>query len=147
VNQDFLDLLRELLAHEVEFLVVGAHAMAVHGVPRATGDLDVWIRPGADNAAKVWRALIQFGAPVEALGFEVGDLSQPNLVWQLGVPPQRIDVLTSIDGVAFSEAYEGRAHHPVGGLRVPFLGLQALRANKAATGREKDRLDLELLAE
>jgi hypothetical protein len=146
VNEDFLDLLAALLGFDARFLVVGAHAMAVHGVVRATGDLDLWVGPGADNVEKAWMALESFGAPLEALGFSLDDLSTPGTVWQLGVPPRRIDILTSIDGVEFDEAWSARSEVDLNDLRVPVLGLEALRRNKAATGRERDRLDLELLA-
>lgn len=100
MNDDFRDLLAALLASGVRFLVVGAHAMAVHGVPRATGDLDVWIAVDGDNANRVYEALARFGAPVAAMGLSRDDFLQPDQVIQVGLPPRRIDVLTSISGVA-----------------------------------------------
>ena len=147
MNEDFLDLLGALIAAEARFLVVGAHAMAVHGVPRATGDLDVWVSTEAANADRVWEALLRFGAPVAAMGVSRQDLSRPEQVVQIGLPPRRIDILTSISGVSFDEAWGGRVTHEVGGLAVPFLGRDELVRNKRATGRTKDRADLEALGE
>jgi hypothetical protein len=147
VNEDFRDFLAALLAADARFLVVGAHAMAVHGVPRATGDLDVWIATDAANVARVWTALVRFGAPVASMGVDQDDLLRPDQVVQIGVPPRRIDILTSISGVGFEEAWSGRVSHVVGGMTVPFLGRAELIRNKRATGRTKDRADLEALGE
>jgi hypothetical protein len=147
VNEDFRDLLAALLDAEARFLVVGAHAMAVHGVPRATGDLDVWIARDAANAERVWAALLSFGAPVAAMGVSRDDLTHPDKVVQIGLPPRRIDVLTSISGVEFEEAWAGRVTHKVDGLPVPFLGRAELVRNKRASGRTKDQADLEALGE
>jgi hypothetical protein len=147
VNEDFRDLLAALLAAEARFLVVGAHAMAVHGVPRATGDLDVWIAADTGNADLVWSALLRFGAPVAAMGVARDDLTRPDQVVQIGLPPRRIDILTSISGVGFEEAWNGRVTHEVGGMQVPFLGRAELIRNKRASGRTKDRADLEALGE
>src|SRR5690606_25001568 len=129
------------------FLVVGAHAMAVHGVPRATGDLDVWIERTAANADKVWRALIEFGAPVEDLAVSRADLEAPGVVIQIGLPPRRIDILTDVTGVDFERAWDERVVIELGGLAVPFLGRETLIRNKRATGRLKDLADLEALGE
>ena len=145
MNSDFLDFLTALVRAEARFLVVGAHAMAVHGVPRATGDLDVWVRPDPENADRVWRALLDFGAPVETLGLSTGDLSTPELVFQLGLPPQRIDVLTSVTGLDFDEAWSEHRRHRVAGLDLPFLGRASLLKNKRETGRTKDLADIESL--
>jgi hypothetical protein len=147
MNEDFLDLLAALLDAQARFLIVGAHAMAVHGVPRATGDLDVWIAPDDENATRVWAALVRFGAPMAALGFSREDLTRPGQVLQIGLPPRRIDLLTAISGVQFEEAWPGRAVHEVGPLRVPFIGRSELVRNKRAAGRAKDRADLEALGE
>lgn len=147
MNEDFRDLLAALLEAGVRFLVVGAHAMAVHGVPRATGDLDVWIAADADNGERVWTALLRFGAPVAAMGVRREDLTRPDVVVQIGLPPRRIDLLTSITGVAFDGAWADRVTHDVEGLAIPFLGRAALVRNKRATGRAKDLADLEALGE
>jgi hypothetical protein len=102
LNPDFSDMLSAFTGESVEYLVVGAYALAAHGVPRATGDLDFWIRPTPENASRVLRALAAFGAPTADLALD--DLTTPDLVFQIGVEPNRIDILTSIDGVTFDEA-------------------------------------------
>ena len=145
MNEDFRDLLAALLAVDARFLVVGAHAMAVHGVPRATGDLDVWISADGDNAGRVWSALQRFGAPLAALGLSQGDFTRADQVVQIGLPPRRIDVLTSISGVDFEEAWPHRVVHALGSLAVPFIGREAFVKNKRASGRAKDLADLDAL--
>lgn len=145
LNDDFLDLLRALADAGASFLVVGAHAMAVHGVPRATGDLDVAVRPDPVNAERVLDALRGFGAPVDAHGVTAEDFSRPGLVYQVGLPPRRIDLLTELTGLSFDEAWASRVEVELGGHRVPFIGRAALARNKRATGRPKDLADAELL--
>lgn len=147
MNPDFAEFLAALLAAEARFLVVGAHALAIHGVPRATGDIDVWIDREPVNVARVWRALAAFGAPVEALGVRPADLETPDMVVQLGLPPRRIDLLTGLTGLEFAGAWATRVVHRVNGLDVPFLGRDALVRNKRASGRYKDLGDLEVLGE
>lgn len=147
MNDDFRDLLAALLEAGGRFLVVGAHAMAVHGVPRATGDLDVWIDTDPANLERVWQALLRFGAPLEAMGVSREDLKRVDAVVQIGLPPRRIDILTAITGVRFEEAWSGRVTHDVASLDVPFLGRGELLRNKRATGRAKDLADLEALGE
>lgn len=134
-----------MLAAGARFIVVGAHAMAAHGVPRATGDFDLFIEPEPTNAQRVMAALRDFGAPLDAHGIQEADLAAPGLVYQIGLPPRRIDLLTSIDGVTFDAAWAGRIQVAVDGLKLPVLGRAELIANKQATGRAKDRADLELL--
>jgi hypothetical protein len=145
MNEDFSDLLHALLAAGARFLVVGAHAMAVHGVPRATGDLDVWVATDPPNAALVWKALAGFGAPVGSLGVTQEDLKAPGHVVQIGLPPRRIDLMTSLTGLDFEDCWPRRVLHGVGQDRVPFLGREDLLANKRATGRAKDLADIETL--
>jgi hypothetical protein len=147
MNEDFLDALRALLAADARFLVVEAHALAVHGVPRATGDLDIWIERSPDNVARVWTALLDFGAPLDDLALGRSDLERPDLVIQIGLPPRRIDLLTGLSGVDFDNAWVGRIPVVVGNLEVPFLGRASLITNKRATGRLKDLADLEALGE
>jgi hypothetical protein len=144
-NDDFVDMLRALVDAGVEFLVVGAHALAVHGIPRATLDLDVWVRPSRDNAPRVIEALRAFGAPLAAHGIVSADFEEGGTVYQLGLPPNRIDLLTSISGVDFAEAWPSRVEVEVEGIRVPFIGARAQLTNKLAAGRDKDLVDAKLL--
>lgn len=146
-NRDFRDIVAELIRAEARFLIVGAHALGIHGVPRATADLDVWVEPTPENAARVWRALVAFGAPVGDLGIDELDLSRPDMVAQLGVPPYRIDLLTGISGVSFGEAWPSRIEEPFEDVRAPFIGREAFIRNKRASGRKRDLADLEALGE
>lgn len=148
MKDDWLDLLAALLGAEVRFLVVGAHALAVHGVPRGTQDLDIWIEPTAENADRVWQALAGFGAPVDSLEISRQDLTLPDVVVQLGVPPLRIDLVTGLSGVPdFDTAWHGRIEQRVRDTVVPFLGRAEMVATKRATGRPKDLADLDALGE
>jgi hypothetical protein len=141
MNADFRDLLLAFGAEEVEFVVVGAYALALHGAPRFTGDLDVFVRPSTDNAAKVWRALARFGAPIEAASVRPSDFETPGIVYQIGLPPARIDILTEISGVTFDEAWATRESADLDGARVHFIGRDAFLRNKRAAGRPKDLAD------
>jgi hypothetical protein len=143
VNHDFRDLLAEFNAHGVEYLVVGAHALAAHGHVRATKELDVWVRPDAANARRVIDALRAFGAPLHDLS--ESDLSTPGVVFQIGVPPLRIDVLTAIDGVTFEEAWPARMRTEFADLGVTVLSRQHTIQNKRAAGRTQDLADIERL--
>lgn len=143
LNPDFRDMLSAFIAEEAEFLVVGAYALAVHGAPRATGDLDCWVRRSRANATRVLRALQLFGAPTEALS--ISDLQQADLVFQIGVEPNRIDILTSIDGVEFDPAWRERLIAHIDGLAVPILSRAHLLANKRAAGRPQDLADVSVL--
>lgn len=143
MNQDFRDLFAEFNAARVEFLIVGAHALAVHGHVRATRDLDIWTRPDAANAKRVLLALESFGAPTQ--GLTVDDLAHADLIFQIGVPPIRIDVLTSISGVAFDEAWEARVQTRFGDQAVGVISREHLIRNKRASGRTQDLADLESL--
>jgi hypothetical protein len=143
MNRDFAEMLSALSAAGVEFLVVGAHAVAAHGHPRATGDLDIWVRPTPENAGRVWSALERFGAPLFDLRLE--DLGRPGVVFQIGVPPCRIDILTEITGVTFDEAWPGRLTTSVEGQTLAFIGRHELLTNKRAVGRPKDLGDVAFL--
>jgi len=145
MNQDFLDLLRAFIDRNVRFMVVGAYALGVHGRPRATGDLDVWVDPTADNAERVIRALEQFGAPMGQI--TAADFSRPGIVFQMGLPPLRIDVLTELSGLTFSEAWSSRTQAAFGPLTVDVIGREAFVKNKRATGRAKDLGDIEALGD
>jgi hypothetical protein len=143
MSPDFRDLLAEFNAHGVEFLVVGAHALAAHGLVRATKDLDVWVRPDPANAEKVLAALNAFGAPLHDLTAE--DLSNPGLIFQIGVEPIRIDVLTRIDGVDFGSAWAERFEARFADQTVSVLSRAHLIQNKKAAGRDQDLLDVKWL--
>ena len=143
MSPDFRDLLSEFNAHGVEYLVVGAYALAAHGRVRATGDLDIWVRPAPDNAARVRKALAAFGAPVRDL--TETDLIQPGLVFQIGIAPLRIDILTGIDGVEFADAWAARITTRFAGHPVAVLSIEHLIRNKRTVGRAQDLADLEWL--
>jgi hypothetical protein len=141
VNRDYAEMLSALSDAGAEFLVVGAHALAAHSEPRATGDLDVWINPTPQNAARVISALRIFGAPL--LDLSEQDLVEPGTVFQIGVVPSRIDILTGISGVAFDDAWKHRLTLEIEGVTVPVLGRAEFIANKRATGRPKDLADID----
>jgi len=143
MNQDFVDLLRSFIAHDVRFLVVGAYALAVHGRPRATGDLDAWVDATPENAPRVMRALAAFGAPMQ--GLTEADFARPGIVYQMGLPPGRIDVITELTGLTFAGAWPGRVEQPLEDMRVPVIGREAFIRNKRATGRARDLGDIEAL--
>ncbi len=145
LNPDYRDILSALREEGVEYLVVGAYALAVHGLPRATGDIDLWIRPDVDNASRVGRALMKFGAPLSDL--KETDLSTPGIVFQIGVAPSRIDILTSIDGVEFADAWKDRVEVEVEGINVKVLSRKHLMINKKAVGRPQDLADVARLEE
>ena len=140
MNRDFVEMLSALSAAGADFLIVGAHALAAHGRPRATGDLDLWVRPTPENADRVWSALQVFGAPLFDLA--KADLASPAVVFQIGVPPCRIDILTEISGVRFEDAWRRRIVLRIEEQDLPFLGREDLLANKRAAGRAKDLGDI-----
>ncbi|MBZ0234908.1 MAG: hypothetical protein K8M05_21450 [Deltaproteobacteria bacterium] len=140
---DWRSFIASLCANKVRFVIVGAHALAVHGRPRATQDLDILVAPTEANARRVAAALDDFGFSSLARAWR--RFTREDCFARLGLPPLQIDVLTSITGVTFAAAWRGRVMVDLDGLQVPFLGEAELRRNKAATGRAKDALDLELL--
>jgi hypothetical protein len=143
MSPDFRDLLAEFNAHGVEFLVVGAHALAAHGLVRATKDLGVWVRPDPLNAQRAFAALAAFGAPLHDLTIE--DLSTPGLIFQIGVEPVRIDVITTIDGVDFDEAWPARVEARLADEVVGVLSRRHLIVNKRTAGRGQELVDVEWL--
>ena len=145
MNADFRDVLLAMVGADVEFIVVGAYALAFHGVPRATGDIDILIRPSPENATRVHAALTSFGAPLGAAGVSIQDFATPGSVYQIGVPPRRVDVLTEISGISFDDAWASRVETELEGRVVPLLGRAAMIQNRLATGRTKDRADVEEL--
>lgn len=145
MNPDFRDLLAEFNAAGVEYLVVGAHALAAHGLVRATKDLDVWVRPEPQNAKRVLIALAAFGAPLHDL--TVADFSRPGITFQIGVEPIRIDVITEIDGVAFHEAWPDRLEARFVDQTVGVLSRHHLMTNKRTSARPQDLVDVRWLEE
>ena len=143
LSRDFKEFVESLNANGVEYLVVGGYAMAMHGRPRHTGDLDVWIDQRTENANRPIRALRDFG--FGDVGLSVDDFTTPNQVVQPGYPPFRIDLLTSIDGIDFQQAWGRRERLEHDGLPINFIGLDDLKANKRASGRPRDIDDLENL--
>ena len=141
MNSDFVDLLRGFVAADVRFLVVGAYALALHGKPRATGDLDVWVDATPENAPRVMRALVAFGAPLADI--TEADFSRPGVVIQLGVAPVRIDILTQLTGLTFEEAWAERVRGAFGDIAVDYIGRASFIRNKRATGRPRDLVDVE----
>jgi len=125
LNENFRDMLLALNDARVEYLIVGVYALAAHGSPRATGDIDIWVRPDPENAERVWSALVRFGAPIDQI--TVDDFAAPGIVFQIGLPPERIDVLTMISGVDFHQAWNSRMVVEIDGMSVPVLGLRELR--------------------
>lgn len=143
LNQDFRDRLFVLNDAGADYLVVGAHALAAHGYVRATKDLDVWVRCEPVNAQRVYQALHAFGAPLA--GLTIGDLATPGIVFQIGVAPIRIDIITAIDGVAFDEAWPARVESRYGDQPIHVLSREHLIQNKLASGRRQDLADVEIL--
>jgi predicted nucleotidyltransferase len=139
-EKDFIDFIELLNQHSVDYMVVGAHALAFHGRPRHTGDLDIWIKPSQQNAAKLIDVLKDFG--FGSLGLTEADFLKQNYVTQLGYPPLRIDILNTISGVAFDDAYPNAVTGEVDGLNVKFINIADFIANKEASGRQKDLSDI-----
>lgn len=144
-SQDFKEFVALLNAHRVEYLVIGGYAVGVHGAPRYTGDLDVWVNPTPDNAAKLLQALADFG--FGGFNLTVQDFTESDEIFQMGTPPFRIDVLTVIDGVRFADCASRKVVIEYDGVPTAFIGLADLQQNKRASGRPKDLLDLTALAE
>jgi hypothetical protein len=145
LQKDLREFIGLLNSHGVEYLLVGGYALAFHGAPRYTGAIDVFVRRTEENAARIERAIQAFG--FASMGLGAGDFARPDAIVQLGQPPNRIDLLTSITGVGFEEAWAGRAAGDLDGLPVHFIGREAFLKNKRATGRTQDRADLERLGE
>jgi predicted nucleotidyltransferase len=143
LNEDYRDMLRALSDERVRFLLVGAYAMAAHGYPRATMDIDIWVMPSPENAAAVLRALNHFGAPIHNLTLE--DLQVDGTIFQIGVAPRRIDLITAASGLLFEEAYQRSLTVSIEGIEVHIPSLEDLILNKRTSGRTKDLADAEAL--
>jgi len=143
LNRDYSDLLSDFRKARVRFLVVGAYSLALHGRPRTTGDLDLWVDRGPANATRVFAALGRFGAPLE--GLTAHDFEAPNVVFQIGVAPNRIDVLTSLTALRFADAWTKRRRMHYGSIPISVLSTADLMKNKRALGRPRDLADVEEL--
>ncbi|HVP09711.1 MAG TPA: hypothetical protein VMV94_00830 [Phycisphaerae bacterium] len=143
LNSDFSELLKIFNAAGVRFLIAGAHAVAYHAEPRFTAGVDLWVDPSPENASRVWAALRRYGAPLG--GIAVTDFANPDTIYQIGVEPNRIDIVMGIDGVSFAAAWRHRVRAVYGNIPVCILGRAELIRNKRATGRPQDLLDLQRL--
>ncbi len=144
-NQDFKEFIESLNVNQVRYLVIGGYAVALHGHPRYTKDLDVWVERNRENAQALIRALAQFG--MGSLGLTVEDFLVPDQVVQLGYPPNRIDILVTVSGIEFGDCFEQRVKVEIEGVEVNFIDLDNLRKNKKASGRLQDLADLDNLKE
>ncbi len=144
-QQDFKELLKLFNVHNVEYLIVGGYALAFHGSPRYTGDIDILVKPDEMNAQRVLEALNEFG--FGSIGLDISDFMYQNKVVQLGVPPVRIDLITSISGVSWEDVSAGSVDGIFGEITVNFIGREQFIANKRAIGRLKDQADIEALGE
>ena len=145
IQPDFKDLLALFNAHKVDYIIVGAYALAFHGAPRYTGDMDIYVKPDRKNARRILAALGEFG--FGAVGLSPRDFEEPDKVIQLGVPPVRVDLVTSITGITWDEAFLGKVEGKYGNVPVHFIGRDHFIVNKRALGRKKDLADLEALGE
>ncbi len=145
IQSDFKDLLKLLNAHKVKYLIVGGYALAFYGAPRMTGDLDILVKPDSENAGRVLQALEDFG--FKSLDIKPQDFTQPDKILQLGVPPVRVDILTSLTGVSWEDAVKGSVSGTYGETAVRFLGREQFIINKRSVGRKRDLADLEALGE
>lgn len=145
LSQDFKEFIQLLNVHKVEYLVVGGYAVAIHGFPRTTGDIDFWMKPSQENAERVVKSLIEFG--FGSLDISIDDFIKNDSVVQLGFPPNRIDIMTSVSGLTFDECLKNKKEVEFEGEKINFISLHHLRINKKSTGRDKDNLDLKNLPE
>ena len=143
LNEDYKEILQILLNNKVGFLIVGAYAMGAYGYPRATGDFDIWVKVSAENSKKIYKSLSEFGAPLSIAAEKT--FAEKGIIFQIGVAPRRIDIITHIDGVIFEEAYKTKEVIEIDGLQMPFLSKENLIKNKQSTGRKKDELDADYL--
>ena len=143
LNQDFKEFIQSLNDNQVRYLIIGGYAVALHGYPRYTKDIDIWIEMSLENADRLLKALAQFG--FSSLDLKIEDFTVPDQVIQLGYPPNRIDLLTTPDGVDFATCYAARLELEIDGVQVAFIDLENLRLNKRASGRLQDLADLENL--
>jgi hypothetical protein len=142
-QQDFRDLLELFYAHKIEYMIVGGYALAFHGAPRYTGDIDIFIKSDAENAQRILSALDKFG--FKSIGLTIEDFENPEKVVQLGVPPVRVDIITSLSGVTWEDAYSGKATGKYGDISVYYIVRKQFISNKRPIGRKKDLADIEAI--
>lgn len=143
LNEDYKEILQILLNNNVKFLIVGAYAMGAYGYPRATGDFDIWAESSAENSKKIYKSISEFGVPLSDITEKT--FAEKGIIFQIGVAPRRIDIITHIDGVIFEEAYKTKEVIEIESLQIPFLSKENLIKNKQSTGRQKDKLDADYL--
>jgi len=143
LNKDYKEMLQLLLEEQVDFILVGAYALGAHGYPRATGDIDIWVKADEANSKKIYQTLARFGVPLDQLN--ENDFAGEGIIFQIGVAPRKIDIITQIDGVTYDEADEDKIVVEVEELKLTVLSLDKLIKNKMSTGREKDELDAKYL--
>ena len=143
VQPDFRDLLELLNDHKVDYIIIDAYALAFHGAPRYTGDIDIFVKSTPINAQRIMAALDEFG--FGSVGLKIQDFESPDKVIQLGVPPVRVDIITSITGVSWEETFSGRIEGKYGDIPVHYIGREQFISNKRAIGRKKDLADIEAL--
>jgi hypothetical protein len=143
LNEDYKEMLQLLLEEHVDFILVGAYALAAHGYPRATGDIDILVKADEINSINIYKALTRFGAPLDQI--KINDFATEGIVFRIGMTPRRIDILTKIDGVTYKEADEDKIIVEVEGLKLPVLSFNKLIKNKLSTGKENDELDVKIL--
>lgn len=143
LNEDYRDMLHALSVENVKFILIGAYALAAHGYPRATMDIDIWVMPSPDNSDAVFRALRRFGAPVNSITKE--DFQIDGTIFQIGVAPRRIDIITAASGLTFEETYRNSIPINIDGVEVHIPSIEDLILNKKASGRTKDLADVEAL--
>jgi hypothetical protein len=142
-SQDFKEFVELLIKNEVEYMIVGGYAVGIHGYPRYTGDLDIWLHNTPENAIRILKAVNEFG--FSTYGLSQSDFIKPDSIIQLGYPPMRIDLLTQIDGVRFDACFPNRKEVEIEGLKINFIGYHDLMKNKKASGRNRDKDDMENL--
>ena len=143
LNKDYKEMLQILLSNKAKFLVVGAYAMGAYGYPRATEDFDIWVEASSTNSKLIYESIAEFGAPLNGISQEA--FSKEGIIFQIGVPPRRIDIITKIDGVDFKQAYNDKEDIEIEDLIIPFISKDNLIKNKESTGRDKDILDVKYL--
>lgn len=143
LNEDYKDILQLFTDNSVKYLVVGAYALGAYGFPRATGDIDLWVLADSENSKKIFRCLAEFGAPVENITEQT--FCDKDVIFQIGIVPRRIDIITKISGIDFEQAFANREEFVIDGLRLSFISKQDLITNKLAAGRDKDSVDVKNL--